>query len=108
MVSTDPLRPNIRVTSVTIGTPQPHDLADFYSQLLGFSVTADDPPVPGDPDRGGWAQIRPNRHGLGPTLNLEYERQFTRPPGRVPLTGRMPRCTSTLPLTISMPPSRGQ
>ena len=63
------------MTSVTIGTPRPYDLAGFYSRLLDLPVTAEDPP---GPDGEGWAQIRPPR-GEGPTLNFEYERHFTRP-----------------------------
>lgn len=46
---------------------------------MDLPVTADDPPVPEEPDRGGWAQVRPHRPQDGPTLNLEYERHFTRP-----------------------------
>lgn len=72
-------RPNLRVTSVTIGSSQPRELARFYSELLGFPVTADEPPRPGRPERAGWAQIRPPAHGTGPTLNFEYERCFRRP-----------------------------
>lgn len=71
--------PRLRATSVTIGTSQPHDLAIFYSRLLNLPVTAEEPPVPGDPDRGGWAQVRSAGHAEGITLNLEYERHFTRP-----------------------------
>ncbi len=67
----------LQVTSVTIGTQRPHDLAHFYARLLGVVVTADEPPVPGDPSRGGWAQIRPPVPGSGPTLNFEYEQHFT-------------------------------
>ena len=72
-------RPSLLVTSVTIGTAQPHALANFYAHLLGLLVTTDDPPDPGDPDRGGWAQIRPPEGESGPTLNFEYERHFARP-----------------------------
>jgi catechol 2,3-dioxygenase-like lactoylglutathione lyase family enzyme len=80
-------RPRLRVTSVTIGTARPHDLAHFYARLLGWPVTAEDPAVPGDPVLGGWAQIRAPEGESGPTLNFEYERHFTRPvwpsvPGR--------------------------
>lgn len=67
----------LQVTSVTIGTQRPHDLAHFYARLLGVPVTADDPPDPDDPARGGWAQVRPATPGSGPTLNFEYERHFT-------------------------------
>ena len=72
-------RPSLRVTSVTIGTDQPHDLAHFYANVLGRPVTAEDPPDPGDPARGGWAQIRPPEGEPGPTLNFEYEQHFARP-----------------------------
>ena len=70
--------PRIQATSITIGTSRPHDLAHFYSRLLDLPVTADDPPVPGDPIQGGWAQVRPP-DGSGLTLNFEYERYFTPP-----------------------------
>jgi catechol 2,3-dioxygenase-like lactoylglutathione lyase family enzyme len=72
-------RPRLRVTSVTIGAARPHVLAHFYADLLGWPVTADDPPVPGDPAQGGWAQIRPPAGEPGPTLNFEYEQHFARP-----------------------------
>ena len=79
MVSAESQRPRMQVTAVTVGTSQPHELAAFYSQLLGLPVTADDPPVPDDPSRGGWAEIRSDQPGQGPTMAFEYERHFTRP-----------------------------
>ncbi|UNX54640.1 VOC family protein [Georgenia sp. TF02-10] len=72
-------RPFLRVTSVTIGTDRPSELAHFYSELLGWPVSADEPPVPGDPVRGGWAQTRPPDGEPGPTLNFEHERYFVAP-----------------------------
>lgn len=72
-------RPSLRVTSVTVGTDRPNDLANFYAHLLDWPVTADDPPSPDDPALGGWAQIRPPEGESGPTLNFEYEQNFTRP-----------------------------
>lgn len=72
-------RPSLHVTSVTIGTEAPNELARFYSHLLGWPVAADDPPDPNDPVKGGWAQIRPPEGETGPTLNFEYESQFVRP-----------------------------
>jgi catechol 2,3-dioxygenase-like lactoylglutathione lyase family enzyme len=72
-------QPSLRVTSVTIGTDQPHVLAEFYAHLLGRPVTTDEPAIPDDPDRGGWAQIRTPEGEAGPTLNFEYERNFARP-----------------------------
>ena len=68
----------LRANAVTIGTSRPHDLAHFYARLLDQPVTADDPAIPGDPIRGGWAQVRPPA-GSGLTLNFEYERYHTRP-----------------------------
>ena len=72
-------RPAYRVTSVTIGAPAPSQLAAFYAELLGWTITADDPPLPGDPPEAGWAQLRPPTGQPGPTLNFEYETQFARP-----------------------------
>lgn len=72
-------RPRLQVTSVTIGTSQPSRLADFYARLLSRPVTTDDPPVPGDADKGGWAQIRPPDGEPGPTLNFEFERCYVAP-----------------------------
>ncbi|HLL61822.1 MAG TPA: VOC family protein [Propionibacteriaceae bacterium] len=77
-MSSDSRPPGLRATSITIATSRPHDLAHFYARLLDLPVTADDPPVPGDPVRGGWAQVRPSG-GSGMTLNFEYERYYTRP-----------------------------
>lgn len=72
-------RPQIRVTSVTIGTSRPRALARFYSDLLGLPVTASEGPRPGEPEQAGWAQVRPPEGVPGPTLNFEYERCFRRP-----------------------------
>jgi catechol 2,3-dioxygenase-like lactoylglutathione lyase family enzyme len=72
-------RPTLRVTSVTISTAQPHDLAHFYAHLLGWAVTTDDPPGPGDPAGSGWAQIQPPEGEPWPTLSFEYEQHFRRP-----------------------------
>jgi|SRR5580693_9266001 catechol 2,3-dioxygenase-like lactoylglutathione lyase family enzyme len=72
-------RPVMRVTSVTIGAPDPRELAAFYARLLGWPVVHEDPPPPGGPPEDGWAQLRPPPGAVGPTLNLEYEAQFVRP-----------------------------
>lgn len=71
--------PRLRVTSVTIGAPDPRELAGFYARLLGWTVTASDPARPGYPPEDGWAQLRPPPGEEGPTLNFEYEAQYTRP-----------------------------
>src|SRR5690348_7795257 len=73
-------RPNLRVEAVTIGTSQPRELARFYANLLGWEVTASEPPRPGMPARAGWAQINPRSEPRAePALNFEYERCFRRP-----------------------------
>ena len=72
-------RPWMSMTSVTIGAPDPRALADFHSRLLGWPVTAAEPPRPGQPPEDGWAQIRPPTGETGPTLNFEFEPDFTTP-----------------------------
>jgi catechol 2,3-dioxygenase-like lactoylglutathione lyase family enzyme len=72
-------RPRMDVTSVTIGAPDPRALAAFYARLLGWPVTAEDPPRPGNPPEDGWAQVRPPDGTAAPTLNFEYETHYTRP-----------------------------
>jgi hypothetical protein len=69
----------MEVTSVTIGAPNPRELAAFYARMLEWTVTADDPPRPGGPPEAGWAQLRPPPGRTGPTLNFEYEARYTRP-----------------------------
>lgn len=69
----------LRVTSVTVGSPRPRDLAHFYSRLLDLPLSAEEFPRPGEPDGSGWAQIRPPKGGGGPTLNFEFEQHFSRP-----------------------------
>ena len=83
--------PRMDVTSVTIGAPDPRALAAFYARLLGWPVTAEEPPRPGSPPEDGWAQVRPPAGATGPALNFEYEAQYTRPawpsePGRQHIT----------------------
>lgn len=69
----------LRVTSVTIGSSQPRELARFYADLLGWRATASDGPRPDRPAGDGWAQIKPPPDTAGPTLNFEYEACFRRP-----------------------------
>ena len=79
MTEPAPARLAFQVTSVTIGAPAPSELAAFYAYLLGWTITADDPALPGDPPEASWAQLHPPAGQTGPTLNFEYEAQFARP-----------------------------
>lgn len=70
----------LRVSSVTIGAPNPRELAGFYERLLGWTVTALEGPPTGAPQTAGWAQLRHPDDGPGlQTLNIEYEKEYTRP-----------------------------
>ena len=59
----------LQLTSVTIGAPNPRELARFYARLLDAEIVADEPPAPGDPPAAGWAQV----HSSGLRLNFEFE-----------------------------------
>jgi len=72
-------QPELRVTSVTIGAPDPRALAAFYARLLGWTVTTEEPARPGSPPEDGWAQMGPPPGKVGPTLNFEYEAAYDRP-----------------------------
>ena len=72
-------QPELRVTSVTIGAPDPRALAAFYARLLGWTVAAEESARPGFPPEDGWAQMGPPPGKVGPTLNFEYEAAFTQP-----------------------------
>lgn len=71
--------PSLQVTAATIHAPDPRRLAEFYSRLLGRPVTTSEEPRPGYPPEDGWAQIRPTEGTPEPTLNFEYEEQWTTP-----------------------------
>lgn len=71
--------PMLRLTSITIGAPNPRELAGFYARLLGGELTADEPPREGEPAGSGWAQVRTHSDVGRITLNFEYEAQWTRP-----------------------------
>jgi hypothetical protein len=72
---TEPRRPDIRLTSITIATPEPLRLAGFYSQLLGVDISVVEEPEPGQPNAAGWAQVATPMA----RLNFEYERQWRAP-----------------------------
>ena len=77
---------------MTIGAPNPRELARFYHRLLGWTITALDPPRTGEPPEAGWAQLRAPADLVGlRTINIEYEKEYVRPvwpsePGRQHIT----------------------
>ena len=71
--------PRMDVTSVTIGAPNPRELATFYARLLAWPIAVEEPARPGFPSEDGWAQLRPPDGKVGPRLNIEYEAQYTPP-----------------------------
>lgn len=71
--------PKLQLTSITIGTPHPHELAMFYARLLDGTITADETAGPGEPETAGWAQVRTMNETGRITLNFEYERAWQPP-----------------------------
>jgi catechol 2,3-dioxygenase-like lactoylglutathione lyase family enzyme len=87
--------PPLQVSSVTIGSPNPRELASFYQRLLGWTVSALEDPRPGEPPESGWAQLRYPSEGPGlMTLNIEFELEYVRPvwpsaPGQQHITAHL-------------------
>jgi catechol 2,3-dioxygenase-like lactoylglutathione lyase family enzyme len=55
-------RPELRITGVVLGGPDPRALAEFYRRLLGWEIEADEP---------GWVTLQaPNG---GPGLSFQTE-----------------------------------
>jgi catechol 2,3-dioxygenase-like lactoylglutathione lyase family enzyme len=67
--------PFLELTSTTIACPDPRTLAAFYSRLLRAEVTASDPPLPGEPETAGWAQVAAGDL----RVNFEFEQQWRAP-----------------------------
>ena len=83
--------PELQLTSITIGTPNPHELAGFYARMLNGEISADDPARPGEPETAGWAQVKTTSDHGRITLNFEYEQAWQPPvwpsePGRQHIT----------------------
>jgi len=83
--------PRLQLTSVTLGCPNPRELAAFYARLLGGEITACEPPLPEEPEEAGLAQARAYSDYGRITLNFEYEQYWTPPvwpsePGRQHIT----------------------
>lgn len=60
-----------------LGAPDPRALAAFYERLLGWTVVANEGPMPGAPPEDAWVALRPPSGGTG--LSFQYEPDF-RPP----------------------------
>lgn len=73
------MTPRLQLTSITIGSPNPRELARFYAALLDGGITADDPPRDGEPDQSGWAQVHTKSDYGQITLNFEYEAAWQTP-----------------------------
>lgn len=83
--------PRLQLTSVTLGCPNPRQLAGFYARLLDGLITASEPPMLEEPEDAGWAQVRTTSDAGQVTLNFEYEQYWTPPvwpsePGRQHIT----------------------
>lgn len=70
MPADDSGRPRIEATSVSISTPRPRELADFYATLLGVAIAASE---------DDWAQLRPVPGRLAMTINFEADPDFVPP-----------------------------
>lgn len=71
--------PTVRATSVSLSTPDPRELAQFYARLLDVEVTVSEGPREGEPETAGWAQIRPVEGRVAMTLNFEWDEFYERP-----------------------------
>lgn len=67
-------RPELQVGAVTVTSEHggARELADFYHRLLGWPI------VDSGPD-DGWCQLRPPAGQVGPTMNIEEDREHVRP-----------------------------
>ncbi|CAN5567179.1 VOC family protein [soil metagenome] len=74
-----PTPPVLRLTSITIGAPDPRLLAEFYARLLGTTVLHEDGPRAGEPPEDGWAQFKATHEGGSLTVNVEYEQCWQTP-----------------------------
>lgn len=67
------MQAKLQISSVTIGSPNPHELARFYAKLLGAEVSVIENAPVGEPQEAGWAQIRTTSELGTLSLNFEYE-----------------------------------
>ncbi|TDE47996.1 VOC family protein [Nonomuraea mesophila] len=71
--------PHLQLTSVTVGTSQPRELARFYARLLGWQVAVEEGPGTDEPEQAGWLLLRPPAGESGLSVGFEYEREYVRP-----------------------------
>lgn len=62
------ISPGLRLTGVTLNSPDPSALGRFYERLLGWPIDRDEP---------GWVVLRNPDGGIG--LNVQEERIHQRP-----------------------------
>ncbi|MEO3799168.1 VOC family protein [Nonomuraea sp. B1E8] len=71
--------PRLQLTSVTVGTSKPRELARFYARLLEYEVVEEEGPGPDEPEHAAWLLLRPPAGRSGPAVGFEYERSYVRP-----------------------------
>jgi catechol 2,3-dioxygenase-like lactoylglutathione lyase family enzyme len=77
----------MRVTSAVLGAPDPRALAAFYERLLGWTLVANEPARPGQPEEDGWAMLRPPVAAPGLlAMSFQYEPGYE-PPVWPPVAG---------------------
>ncbi len=57
-----PSSPSIRLTAVTLSSPDPPALARFYAALLGWKITTEEP---------GWVELPNPEGGIGLSFHIE-------------------------------------
>jgi catechol 2,3-dioxygenase-like lactoylglutathione lyase family enzyme len=67
----------MRLSATVLGAPDPHKLAAFYEELLGWDVVEKEGPRPGQPAEDGWVVLRPPGGGTG--LSFQYEPGYSPP-----------------------------
>ncbi len=55
-------RPKLTITAVVLGAPDARELAEFYRQVLGWDIGANEP---------GWVTLRPPGGGTGLSFQTE-------------------------------------
>jgi Glyoxalase-like domain len=64
---------------VVIGAPEPRVLAEFYAQLLGWPVIANEPARPGMPPEDGRAMLRSPGERDVMAISIEWDPDYVAP-----------------------------